>query len=372
MALLGLVYALSVGVAGAASTPHGTCAAAKLKAAAKKTAAKLKCYSGAIKRARAVDLGCLLEAEQKFGTAFAKAEAKGECIATGDADAVESDVDLGVGSLVADEPGGPTDDWIALIGRTWSMPAGPREGYRCRRIRIGSDMYLKAFRPVSPPGVFAMFVTVSPSTSSPLGDYDCSAGSLDQRLIYASGLGTGDFEFPLDVGVHLHAGDYVNLNVFLANGDPKPVQGIAGVLARTGSASTVHQDATMLLSGTFNISIPSDGQPHTAGGGCVWEHESQLVGVWPHLHSRGTHVEMTITHGASPTTVLDQPYVLDQQPIIPTSFALHTSDSVQTTCTYVNDTGHTIYFGEFLEGEQCFVGMYVWPSDGLSIFDCAS
>ena len=128
----------------------------------------------------------------------------------------------------------------------------------------------------------------------------------------------------------------------------------------------------MVLTGTFNIALPSDGMLHTAGGGCTWAHESQLVGVWPHLHARGKHVRMTITHGAAPTTVLDDPYELGHQPIVPTSFALHMGDSVQATCTYVNDTGHTVFFGESVGAEQCFVGMYVWPSDGLSIFDCTS
>jgi hypothetical protein len=106
-AALGLVCVLSLDVAHAASTPHGTCAAAKPKAAAKKTASKLKCYTSAIKAGRAVDLGCLVKAESKLATAFEKAEAPGKCIASGDVDDVERDVDFGVQTLVADEPGGP-------------------------------------------------------------------------------------------------------------------------------------------------------------------------------------------------------------------------------------------------------------------------
>jgi copper type II ascorbate-dependent monooxygenase-like protein len=97
-----------------------------------------------------------------------------------------------------------------------------------------------------------------------------------------------------------------------------------------------------------------------------------VVGLWPHLHARGTHVKMVVSHGASTSTVLDAPYALDHQPIVPASLALHAADTVQATCTYVNDTGHTVTYGESTAAEQCFVGMYVWPSDGLSIFDCAN
>ena len=118
----------------ASSTPNAVCAQAKLNAAAKKTAGKLKCYASAIKAARAVDVACLLKVEQKFAAAFVKAEAKGGCVKSGDTDAVESDVDAGVSTIVADEPGGPESQWVPLVARSWTMPAGS-EGYRCRRIQ---------------------------------------------------------------------------------------------------------------------------------------------------------------------------------------------------------------------------------------------
>ena len=245
----------------ASSTPNAVCATAKLKAAAQKMAAKLKCQTSAIKGARAVDVACLLKAEQKFAAAFVKAEAKGGCVMSGDADVVESHVDGGVSTLVADEPGGPESQWVPLIGRSWTMPAGS-EGYRCRRIQVQSDMYITGFRAVSTSTVFTMTVSVS-STSTPLGDYDCSPNNIDQRVIYESGIGTNDLEFPLGVGVHLHAGDYVNVNLSLDNEGTKAADGFAGVLVRTGSAASVINNAGLVLAGTFSISIPNDGMPHT-------------------------------------------------------------------------------------------------------------
>ena len=258
---------------------------------AKKAAGKLKCYAGAIKVARAVDLACLLKVETKFDAAFVKAEAKGGCVKSGDTDAVERDVDAGVATIVTGEPGSPESQWVPLVARSWTMPAGS-EGFRCRRIRVQSDMYVTGIRAASPPGVFSMIVSVSSSTSSPIGDYNCSPNQLDQRVIYESGIGTDDLEFPLGVGVHLHAGDYVNLNVHLDNGGTKDADGIAGVLARTGPPSSVINDAALVLAGTFNINIPNDGVPHTANGGCQWHSDNQLFALWPHLHARGTHASL--------------------------------------------------------------------------------
>jgi hypothetical protein len=88
-----------------AATPADTCAAAKLTAASKKTVSKLACYGKAIKKGIPVDSACLTKAEQKFTTAFAKAEAKGSCRTTGDAAQVEAQVDAMVATLVSDEPG---------------------------------------------------------------------------------------------------------------------------------------------------------------------------------------------------------------------------------------------------------------------------
>jgi hypothetical protein len=357
----------------ASSTPNAVCATAKLKAAAQKMAAKLKCQTSAIKGARAVDVACLLKAEQKFAAAFVKAEAKGGCVMSGDADVVESHVDGGVSTLVADEPGGPESQWVPLIGRSWTMPAGS-EAYRCRRIQLQSDMYITGFRPVSTSTVFTMTVSVS-STSTPLGDYNCSPNNIDQRVIYESGLGANDLEFPLGVGVHLHAGDYVNVNLSLDNEGTKAADGFAGVLVRTGSAASVINNAGLVLAGTFSISIPNDGMPHTANGGCPWHSENQVVALWPHLHARGTHVSMLIAPAAStPQTVIDAPYAIDHQPIIPAALALHPGDNVGVTCTYVNNTQtNPLVFGDSPQAsEQCFVGMYVWPSEGLSVFDCVS
>ena len=365
-------WALLSGVAYASTPPVAVCAAAKLKAAAQKTAAKLKCQTSAIKGASAVDLACLLKAEQKFTAAFVKAEAKGGCFMSGDADVVESHVDGGVSTLVADEPGGPESQWALLIGRSWTMPAGS-EGFRCRRIQLQADMYITGFRPVSPSTVFRMIVSVS-STSTPLGDYNCSPNNIDQRVIYQSGIGTDDLEFPLGVGVHLHAGDYVNVNLFLDNEGTKPVDGIAGVLVRMGSAASVINNAELVLAGTFDIYIPNDGMPHTANGGCAWPATSQVVALWPHLHARGTHVNMVIVPAASaPQTVIDAPYTLDHQPIIPAALALHPGDAVGVTCTYVNNTQiNPLTFGDSASSEQCFVGLYVWPSEGLGFLGCVS
>ena len=89
----------------AAETPAQKCAVAKNKAAAKKVAAKLKCWEQALaKGAASPDMACLMAAETKFTTAIMKAEAKGGCVVTGDASRIEGVADTCVSDIVNKTP----------------------------------------------------------------------------------------------------------------------------------------------------------------------------------------------------------------------------------------------------------------------------
>ena len=89
----------------AASDPVTRCAVAEIKATAKKTEAKLKCYATAAQRQAPVDPSCLMKAETKFDTDWARANATGGCgnIVLGsspDQNTVEAKVDACVADLV--------------------------------------------------------------------------------------------------------------------------------------------------------------------------------------------------------------------------------------------------------------------------------
>jgi len=104
-----VISAGSWSLAHAGATPAQKCAQSKLKATGKKAAAKLKCYKKAVAAGVAVDSECLTKAGDKFMIAFQKAEAKGGCTTVNDAGAVEGDVDIFVGDIVAALPGGATE-----------------------------------------------------------------------------------------------------------------------------------------------------------------------------------------------------------------------------------------------------------------------
>ena len=77
--LAAAVVTLAVTAAPAASPSK--CTAAQYKAMGKKYASKLKCHSAAALMNQPVDAACLQKAELKFAASWAKAEAKGDCLA---------------------------------------------------------------------------------------------------------------------------------------------------------------------------------------------------------------------------------------------------------------------------------------------------
>jgi hypothetical protein len=98
---MAIAAALLLAPAQALPDPASRCAVGKLKAAARKTASKLNCYTKAAARSAAVDPACLTKAEEKFGAAWARIEAKGGCSPTETEFRVEQKVDTCIASVVA-------------------------------------------------------------------------------------------------------------------------------------------------------------------------------------------------------------------------------------------------------------------------------
>ncbi len=281
----------------------------------------------------------------------------------------------GVDGPIKGEDGG-VGGFQPLISRSWSVPAGG-EKYECVRQLVTEDMWVNAFRAISPLGTHHSVLTIS-TTSTQVGDYDCSASNLDYQMLYAAGVDTDDLTFPTGVAVHVVAGEYINLNLHLFNATDNDIDNAtSGVMVETIPAATVVHEADMTFAGTFNINIPDDNTPHTAVGGCQAPADWHLFALWPHMHQTAIHQSMVVTHGATPTTMLDVDYSFFNQRNYPMAETIiNEGDQISVTCTYQNNTavtdppGHTMVFGESSTEEMCFTGMYKYPAGG-GIFSCA-
>ncbi len=271
--------------------------------------------------------------------------------------------------------GGGTPSFTELTSRSWSLPAAT-EAYKCKGIQAATDLYITGFRAVLPPGQFRMFVTTS-DTAQTIGDYDCNAATalLNTRLIYAAGMGTDDVLFPSGIGVHVKSGQYITLQLHVVNGQNSPLSGVSGVMVKMASAAEVTTEADMTLVGTLTFNLPSDGQVHTATGGCTAPEAWNVLALLPMMNGLATHQTLTVTHNGVPQTLHDAAYALDQQRFDPKTppVAVLILDQVGVTCSYVNNTGQTVTSGTTSTTEQCFTGLYRYPAPAQgSVFGCVT
>lgn len=103
-----VITVLVASLASAARTPGQRCALAKLKAAARRTDAELRCAEKALAAGGTIDAGCMAGSGKAFDAAFRKAEAKGGCAPTADAAIVAALVDGYVNDLTAALPPVPS------------------------------------------------------------------------------------------------------------------------------------------------------------------------------------------------------------------------------------------------------------------------
>lgn len=262
-------------------------------------------------------------------------------------------------------------DWTELIGRSWQVPPGSADTYKCKRIMITEDMWVTGFRAIAPLGTHHTVVTVS-TNGSQVGDYDCGVSSLDFQMLYASGVGTQELMFPEGVAMKIKAGQFINLNLHLFNASDDLLSGTSGIEIKRVKQSDVVHEADMQFAGTTQINIPSDGQPHTVSGGCQISQPITLFTIWPHMHQFATHQTFEITKGGQVMKLLDnKPYSFEEQvnyQIAPLQLAA--GDRIRTSCTYVNNSGVTVTFGDSSNQEMCFTGYYKYPAGG-NLFQCA-
>lgn len=259
-----------------------------------------------------------------------------------------------------------TDGFVPLIMRDWSLNAN-QEAYRCVRIAVPEDMWVTGFRALSPTGTHHEVLTISDGGGQ-LGEYNCNAGSLDTKMLYAAGVNTDDLLFPDGVATHLAKGQLINLNLHLFDLSDKAESGTSGILVKTVDQSQVVNEADMEFAGTFTINIPSDNTPHTAVGGCNAPADWHIFTLWPHMHQTAIHQKLTVDGN----TLLDTDYQFAEQKNYPMADTLISKGSkIEVTCTYQNDTGSVKHFGESSTDEMCFTGMYKYPADG-NVFGCAS
>jgi hypothetical protein len=136
--------------------------------------------------------------------------------------------------------------------------------------------------------------------NQPDGIVPCGAGTNGQRMIYGSGVGSPEFEFPPGVGLHLVPGDKVLVNLHLYNATDGDISGTSGTLVKTVPASEIQHDAEIVLAGpTFSLNVPVGMSTQT--GNCqissIASEPIQVFAVAMHMHKTGIHLKSEVIRG---------------------------------------------------------------------------
>lgn len=299
---------------------------------------------------------------------------------SGDGDDDGTTVDAPAGDVDAPPPEGYT----RLIGRTWSLPGGTPDTYKCVRITIPQDTYITNIQAQAPAGTHHTVLSIpggSNRTVGPDGEYDCSVNELGRVMLYASGVGTSPLDFPTDVGIRIAGGTQIHLNLHLYNASDNEITGDTAILVKQQSTPPPIL-AEMVFAGRFAFSIPaSPTEPPEANtnrtvvtGGCTAQAPYTLFAVWPHMHQLAVHQKFAIVRGSDEIILHDAPYDFAEQHyyLQDPEFQVQQGDQIRTTCTWINTTRSTVTFGDSSDTEMCFTGLYRYPAsaNGTNLFQC--
>lgn len=275
----------------------------------------------------------------------------------------------GSGAAAGTGGSGATGEWTELLAGDWELDPAD-EGYRCVSFTVPEDMYVSAFRPIAPNGTHHTVLSREVS-AQPDGIYSCDAATNGPVMIYGSGVGTTPLEFPQGVAVKLKAGEKLLLNLHLFNVSPSPLSGRSGIEVRRVDPTDVEHEAEMLLAGKDQGLVVDTGE-NTQTGYCTMAGDVTVFAVIPHMHQLGIHMKVSAQTSGGVKPMIDADYTFDDQqyhvqdPLI----QLQAGDQVQVDCTYYNDRGETVHFGDSSLAEMCYAGIYRYPALGTPFITC--
>jgi hypothetical protein len=203
----------------------------------------------------------------------------------------------------------------------------------------------------------------------PDGTSRCTDTTLGTRMLFGSGVGTGELHLPEGTAVRLPAGQQIIMNLHLFNPGTDELTGTSGVLVRTAAAGTVVHEAEAVLMGRgFGLTVPPGESTLTVS--CTMPADVTLIAAGPHMHVLGTHLRaVTEPLEGDPVVLWDAPYDFDQQELrlLAAPVPLSAGSRVRTECTYRNDTGQSVSFGGGTLDEMCFTNVFRYPAvaDGV-------
>jgi hypothetical protein len=169
--------------------------------------------------------------------------------------------------------------------------------------------------------------------------------------------------YPQGVGATVPSDTGFTLNAHYTNPSSTPIAGQVSLTMYVAKPGIVTQHAGVLFLNQLSLLVPSwatAASPYTSDATYVLPQDVNILGSGSHMHRRATAFVATTSTGQTlfETTQWDEPPPATYSPPL----HLTAGTSINWSCTYVNDTGLPLVFGEFAQSNvMCISASTFYP-----------
>jgi hypothetical protein len=220
-----------------------------------------------------------------------------------------------------------------------------------------------------------LFTTNRPVSQD--GTHETVAGTTigdDSQMLAGWAVGGDHVSFPADTGLLLPKSGILNAQWHFYNQGTTAENDSSIVQICTVPRAMRKNIASLTFLGTefFNgpLGMPAHARSDFSGS-CTNTSgvPVTIYGFTPHMHKLGRRMKTTITRKATglPETVFDEAFDFNSQItyILDKLITLQPGDEIVTTCTFDNQTDHTVAFGPSTTEEMCYNFTMAYPANKL-------
>jgi hypothetical protein len=269
----------------------------------------------------------------------------------------------------------PFDKDIAIIKTDSTMSTGAHHMFAFQipvaeaAFTPDAGLYAAEF-PSVPPAEGGVVQTFMPDGGkTPL--FDCPAGGLEFHSFFIFVQRAQDSEtYPEGIGRSLNASEAIRLNVHYLNTSAAPIHVSAEVTVTYVDATAVKQIAAGIFGLASSLQVPTGISTQTFA--YELPADMNFLQFMGHMHKRGTYFEARAIDGATgdvrpmyTSNTWNEPPSQNYAP----AFEMKSGDTLWYSCTFDNQTGGVLTFGESAStNEMCnFFGVFYPATNGSSV-----
>jgi hypothetical protein len=267
-------------------------------------------------------------------------------------------------------PTTPGGDYEFKTG-TFSVPPGG-EVYKCQDFTnpFGKDVAVVQMDTALTQGSHHMFAFVMPNNQLTLKDslVDCPSGGVEfHEYLTTTGSPQTTTAYPAGIGRVFAAGNGLRLNVHLINTDTAPKNAYITFKVKTVDPASLEQRVASIFLNQATVRVPTGMSTQTKS--YAIPQEIWLMDTASHMHKRGIH----FVAKAGTQTIYDGTEWAEPTPqTFNPPLHLPAQTSISWSCTYNNDSGGALSFGESAsKNEMCILVGEFYNKGGAQITDQA-